>query len=97
MKKIFIKLSLAGAIIISLNACSTPEERATIVEGADTLTTTTSPSSDSFKATSRNMDPYDTTGISGPGDSASHNQKMESFRHTPIDTITSKRDSTRKK
>ena len=90
MKNIKI-LCYIAFVVFALHSCSTPEERATVVEGADTNTTSTSAPTDSLTSNLQKQRNYpdDSTHL----DSYSSNQKMESFRHTPIDTITSKRDS----
>lgn len=96
MKKEFIKLTLLVTIVFSLNACSTPEERAVVVEGADTSSATISTSTDSLSGTQNNTNSTSQSdSASIAGDSSKTNEKMESFRHTPIDTITSLRDSTK--
>ncbi len=96
MKTFVTKFTILLAITFSLNACSTPEERAIIVGGSDSTTATTS-TPDSLGADSNNMgNNSGPGGASKPDDSTIPNQKMESFRHTPIDTITSLQDSTNK-
>lgn len=95
MKKTIRKFIILVVITFSLNACSTPEERAVVVDGSDSTSTGTSASTDSLNAASNKMG--NNLGVDSlkQGDSTARNNKMESFRHTPIDTITSLRDSTK--
>ena len=90
MKNKISTLTIFAAIFFSLHACSTPEERAVVVGGTDSSSAQISTSTDSLGTTSGTMEnKNDSSGTNNTGDSTVSNKKMESFRHTPIDTITS--------
>ena len=88
MKNSLTKYILVAATLFTLNACSTTEERATIVKDADSSTTNNSSSTDSLKSAQGKLNSGLDTGQANSGGDSSNNNKMESFRHVPIDTIT---------
>ena len=88
MKNVLIKYVFVVATIITLNACSTPEERATVVKDADSSTINNSSSTDSLKSAQGRLNSGLDTGQANSSGDSSNNNKMESFRHVPIDTIT---------
>ena len=93
MKKTILN-TLLIIVIVFLNACSTPEERASVVEGVDSVNTPASAPSDSLNSSLKKMNGDMDTASNGDTPSQ---KKMESFRHTPIDTITNLSDTTKNK
>lgn len=88
MKK-FLSLPIILAIVL-FQSCSTPEERAKVVEGADSASAVTAPTSapenpgtSSDTATANSDSTKSNNNDSAKGN---NNQKMTDFKHTPIDT-----------
>ena len=86
MKNTLIKFILVGGLAVTINSCAAPEDRA--VEEVNDTTATMSASGDSSGTPAGSMD-----SLQGNSDSPVANTKMETFKHTPIDTITSKEDT----
>lgn len=97
-----MKNKIANYLIIlafglTINSCSTPEERATVVQKNDSTQThaqvpkgkTTNDSTSLKNDSSANTATSDTA-------KGTSNKKVSTFKHTPIDTITSKSNSLKK-
>lgn len=100
MKQKLVSVLITFGMFFTLNSCSTPEERATPVEGADSSqsqTSKTDSSGSGMKTTSTDTTPQmgDSSNNPSGNDSTKTNQKVKTFRHTPIDTITSKSGSSK--
>lgn len=96
MKNKFLSYIFILGLSLFLSSCGTPEERATVVQGNDSTKTQTS-QTDTLGTTSgsdSNLN-SDTSTTGTKVDSPNANQKVSTFNHTPIDTITSKSDKTK--
>jgi hypothetical protein len=104
MKNKIMNCLLILAFGLTINSCSTPEERATVVKQNDstqthaqvtkgkTLNDSASPKNDSSINTGKNRD-SSTNSRKNDTAKAKTNKKVSTFKHTPIDTVTSKSDS----
>lgn len=94
MKNKITSRLLILAFGFTINSCSTPEERATVIQQSDSTHT--------HAQTMKGKTPNDST--SKKSDSSTNttnrdtskntsNQKVSTYKHTPIDTVTRKSDS----
>lgn len=94
MKNKFINWILILAFGLAVNSCSTPEERATVVKQNDSTQThaQVTKGKNLNDSTSQKNDSSTNTGNRDTA-KAKSNKKVSTFKHTPIDAITSKPDS----
>ncbi len=92
MKNKLLSCLFVVGLTLSISSCSTPEERATIVKGNDSShnKTMNTDSAGSKNMSDTSMHKGDSSKMSIKGDSSKPQQKVSTFNHTPIDTITSK-------